>query len=141
MIGSEGEQAITVPCRRDGEAGRRILIVEDNQFVAHLCENALLDAGYEVVATVLTARDAIRAAMDQRPELVLMDIYLRDGSDGIDAALEIRRRFDICSIFVSAPADSTVKARAECAQPIAWLGRAQRSAAAAQILAPRNFDP
>jgi two-component system, response regulator PdtaR len=121
MIGSEGEPATNVPRRREGEAGRRILIVEDNQFVAHQCENALLDAGYAVVATVLNARDAVRTAMDQRPELVLMDIYLPDGGDGIDAALEIQRRLGIGSIFVSAPADTTVKARAESAQPIAWL--------------------
>jgi len=105
----------------DPGLARRILIVEDNYFVAHQCENALLDAGYEIVGAVATADDAVRAATDRRPELVLMDIYLPGKRDGVDAALEILQRFGIRSIFASAPADATVKARAESAQPLAWL--------------------
>ncbi len=50
-----------------------------------------------------------------------MDIYLPGKRDGVDAALEILQRFGIRSIFASAPADATVKARAESAQPLAWL--------------------
>src|SRR2546429_6122365 len=88
----------------DARPGRRILIVEDNYFVAHQCENALLDAGYEIVGAVATADDAVRAATDCRPELVLMDIYLPGKRDGVDAALEILQRFGIRSIFASAPA-------------------------------------
>src|SRR5262245_32638280 len=101
---------------------RRILIVEDNHFVAHQCEDALLDAGYEIVGTVDTADAAVRAAMDCRPDLVLMDIYLPGKRDGIDAAIEILQRFGIRSIFASA-ADATVKARVESAQPLAWLAK------------------
>ncbi|TMJ50749.1 MAG: response regulator, partial [Alphaproteobacteria bacterium] len=77
----------------DAALARRILIVEDNYFVAHQCRSALLDAGYDVVDVVITADDAVRAAMDRRPELVLMDIYLPGKRDGIDAAVEIFQRF------------------------------------------------
>jgi two-component system, response regulator PdtaR len=75
------------------------------------------------VGTVVTADDAVRAAMDYSLELVLMDIYLPGKSDGVDAALEILQRFGIRSIFAAAPADATVKARADCAQPLAWLAK------------------
>src|SRR5438105_8059092 len=102
---------------------RRILIVEDNFFVAHQCESALLEAGYEVVDIVETADQAVQAAMDRQPELVLMDIYLPGKRDGIDAAVEIFQRFGIRSVFASALADAAVKARADCAQPLAWLAK------------------
>jgi CheY-like chemotaxis protein len=107
----------------DAALARRILIVEDNYFVAHQCRSALLDAGYDVVDVVITADDAVRAAMDRRPELVLMDIYLPGKRDGIDAAVEIFQRFGIRSVFASALADAAVKARAESAQPVGWLAK------------------
>ena len=107
----------------DAALARRVLIVEDNYFVAHQCRSALLDAGYDVVDVVITADDAVRAAMDRRPELVLMDIYLPGKRDGIDAAVEIFQRFGIRSVFASALADAAVKARAESAQPVGWLAK------------------
>src|SRR5438132_9466755 len=107
----------------DPGLARRILIVEDNYFVAHQCRNALFDAGYDVVDAVITADDAVRAAMDRRPELVLMDIYLPGKRDGVDAAVEIFQRFGIRSVFASALSDAAVKARAESAQPLAWLAK------------------
>jgi two-component system, response regulator PdtaR len=101
--------------------GQRILIVEDNQFVARQCQRALTDAGCEVVDIVTSADDAVRAALERRPQLVLMDIYLPGKRDGVDAAIEIFERCGIRSIFASAPADSADKARAEIARPLAWL--------------------
>ena len=105
------------------QASRRILIVEDNDFVAHQCEMALVEAGYEVVDIVTTADAAVRAAVERRPALILMDIYLRGARDGIDAALEIFERCGIRSIFASAVADASGKARADAARPLAWLAK------------------
>jgi CheY-like chemotaxis protein len=102
-------------------AGRRILIVEDNHFVAHQLERVLTDAGCEIADVVITADDAVRAALERRPELVLMDIYLPGKRDGIDAAIEIFERCGVRGIFVSAPADSATERRAETARPLAWL--------------------
>ena len=107
----------------DARRARRILIVEDNYFVAHQCESALIEAGYDVIEIVETADEAVQVAMDRRPEVVLMDIYLPGKRDGIDAAVEIFRRFGIRSIFASALADAGVKDRAELAQPLAWLAK------------------
>ena len=101
--------------------GQRILIVEDNQFVARQCQRALTDAGCEVVDIVPSADDAVRVALEGWPQLVLMDIYLPGKRDGVDAAIEIFERCGIRSIFASAPADSAIKARAEVARPLAWL--------------------
>jgi two-component system, response regulator PdtaR len=102
---------------------RRILIVEDNCFVADQCESALIEAGYEVVDIVTTADDAIKVALERRPRLILMDIYLPGKRDGVDAAIEIRERCGIRSIFFSVLVDAGGKARADAARPLAWLAK------------------
>jgi DNA-binding NarL/FixJ family response regulator len=103
--------------------GRRILIVEDNYFVAHQCEDALTQAGHHVVGLVATAEEAIRLALDHRPELVLMDIYLAGNGDGINAAIEIFERAGIRSVFATAYADANTKSLATRARPLGWLAK------------------
>jgi CheY-like chemotaxis protein len=102
-------------------ASRRILIVEDNHFVARQCESILTDAGYEVLDIVAAADDAVRVALERRPQLVLMDIYLPGRRDGVDAAIEIFKRCGIRSIFTSAPADPAAETLAAAARPLGWL--------------------
>jgi two-component system, response regulator PdtaR len=99
----------------------RVLVVEDNVFVAQQCRCALTKAGYEVTGIVTTAEEAIEHALAQRPDMVLMDIYLRGPRDGVEAALEIFKRSGIRSIYASAVSDAEMQARAVLAQPLAWL--------------------
>jgi len=71
--------------------------------------------GHEVVGPAATAEKAVELAGRVRPNLVLMDIRLANDSDGVAAAIEIRQRFDIPSLFVSAHADPVVRSRAAAA--------------------------
>jgi DNA-binding response OmpR family regulator len=64
---------------------KRILIVEDEPLVAFDNEHILRDAGYEIVATVDTVEDAVRA-IDETVDLVLADVRLSDGGNGRDVA-------------------------------------------------------
>ena len=102
-------------------ARRRVLVVEDNLFVAQQCKNALTKAGYEVIDVVTTAEEAVERALQQRPDMVLMDIYLRGPRDGVEAALEIFERSGIRSIYASEVSDAGMQARAALTQPLAWL--------------------
>lgn len=71
---------------------RRILIVEDEPLVAFDNEYLLGEAGYEVVATVADER-AARAVIAAEPlDLVLTDLALADGGDGIEVARAARAR-------------------------------------------------
>jgi CheY-like chemotaxis protein len=56
-----------------------------------------------------------------RPNLVLMDIRLANNSDGVAAAIEIRQRFDIPSLFVSAHGDPIMRSRASAASPVGFI--------------------
>jgi two-component system, response regulator PdtaR len=99
----------------------RILIVEDEFFVA-LDMQAMLEAnGHSVVGIAVTAEKAIALADKERPNVVFMDIRLAGARDGIDAAHEIRRRFNIPSIFVTANSDDDTRRRAEITRPLGFL--------------------
>jgi CheY-like chemotaxis protein len=99
----------------------RVLIVEDEAFVRLDLELALTSAGYAVIGSAVSADDAVSKAENERPDLVLMDIRLVGDRDGIDAALEIRRRFDIPSLFITAFANQRMQERAAPARPVGFF--------------------
>ena len=65
---------------------RRILIVEDEPLVAFDNETMLLDADYEVVATVDTYAGAAAAIAEHAIDLVLTDLALNGEGNGADVA-------------------------------------------------------
>lgn len=102
-------------------AGRtRILVVEDNYFVALNVESALLDAGYEVIGVVDNGEEALQSVAEAAPDLVLMDIRLAGELDGIDTAIALRR-MNIASLFASAHCDDAIRERGAAADPRGWL--------------------
>jgi CheY-like chemotaxis protein len=68
----------------------RVLIAEDEGLVALNIETALSEAGFDVLETVDTEADAVAAMERLRPDLIILDITLREGS-GISAAKAIKR--------------------------------------------------
>ncbi len=99
-----------------------VMIVEDDYFIALSMEEALAHAGFVIAGVADTADRAVTMAGDARPDIVLMDIRLGGGTDGIDAAREILRRFEIPSVFVTAHEDPDTRQRGEWeAHPLAWL--------------------
>jgi len=102
-------------------APKRILLVEDEIWIALDLERILVAAGYDVVRLAKEEMEALRLADATRPSLVLMDVRLRDGSDGIDAATKIYEKFGIRSIFLSAHLDERTRSRAALAHPYALI--------------------
>ena len=101
--------------------GRRILIVEDEMFVALDIEAAVIKAGHTVVGFAGTAERAVTMADEMRPDLVLMDIRLPGERDGVDAAIEIRQRFDIPCLIISAYSDTETRERARPARALGFI--------------------
>ncbi len=99
----------------------RILIVEDERIISLDLNRRLDRAGYQVVDTVSTGREAIEAAETHRPDLILMDVRLGGEMDGVDAATEIRRRIRIPVIFLTAYADEETIERAKAAEPFGYV--------------------
>ena len=99
----------------------RILIVEDEFLIAMECEWILTDAGHEVVGLAADEQQALFLAESARPDLILMDIRLARGGDGIEVAKAIRTGCGIRSLFVSAHAERATRDRGRAADPVGWL--------------------
>ncbi len=99
----------------------RILIVEDEAVTRmHLAE--CLDLmGNEVVGQASTSSQAIEKATDLKPDLIIMDIVLPNGKDGIETAREIRDKMDIPIIFLTAYGDKKYLARAKEIEAFGYL--------------------
>lgn len=103
----------------------RLLVVEDEAVIALGLRHFLLDAGFEVSDMVATAHGAVEAAGRTRPDVVLMDIMLRDG-DGVDAACRIWALYRIRSLFMSALDAPALRDRAAPAHPLGFLTKPYR---------------
>src|ERR1700745_2819394 len=66
----------------------RILIADDHTLVAEACKK-LLEAEYEVVGTVSDGRSLVRAAVELRPHLVIVDVAM-PLLNGLDAGQQIK---------------------------------------------------
>lgn len=72
-------------------AGKRVLLVEDDEALARVIAGALLGKGY-AVATAATCAQGLAEVCAQRPDVLVLDIFLPDG-DGwqVLAATQERR--------------------------------------------------
>jgi CheY-like chemotaxis protein len=80
----------------------RVLIIEDEPIIAMDLESIVAGLGHTVIATTDTRETAVRAALAEKPNLVLADIQLADGSSGIEAVNDILKAFDVPVIFITA---------------------------------------
>jgi len=103
------------------EAKVKILVVEDELIIAKGIEKRLKALGYSVTDTVASGEEAVRLALETLPDLVLMDINLQGGIDGVMAADQIRSQADIPIIFLTAYADSDTLARAKVSEPFGYI--------------------
>ena len=101
----------------------RVLVVEDEALIAMELESILEQQGHEVVDAVATEADAIAVARLTRPDLVLMDVRLARGGDGVATAIRLRQELGIRSIFITAQSDQVTRARAAAAEPAGFLGK------------------
>jgi len=76
---------------------------------------------YEVPNLVTNGETAVTLAGKEDPDLVLMDIVLRGQMDGIEAARQIRSRYDIPVIYLTAYSDEKTLERAKATEPYGYL--------------------
>ena len=86
----------------------RVLIVEDEIIVAKALQATLEAWGYAVVGHAMQAGEAVRLVERWRPDVVLMDVNLEGGREGIEAARTIRQLSDAAIVFVSGYTDEAV---------------------------------
>jgi CheY-like chemotaxis protein len=107
-------------CRQALSAGGcRVLIAEDERITALELREALEEMGHAVLAVAPTAGQAISAASLHEPDLALVDIRLKGGTDGVSAAREIQDALGTPVILMTAFTDQAT--RADSIRPYGFL--------------------
>ncbi|MEG4406226.1 ATP-binding protein [Microcoleus sp. MON2_D5] len=99
----------------------KVLVVEDEVIVAQDIAGRLKKLGYAVTATVSSGEEAIQKAIENPPDLVLMDIVLKGDMDGVTAAEKIRINRDVPTVFLTAYADDQTLQRAKLTDPFGYI--------------------
>jgi CheY-like chemotaxis protein len=98
---------------REDSVKENIMLVEYELITALDIQRMLEKVGYRVSATIASGEEAVQKAKDIQPDLIIMDIFLSDDMDGIEASDIIVRQLGVPVIFLTANADSTTIKRAD----------------------------
>jgi len=99
----------------------KILIVEDDRIVARDIQQQLARIGHVAVGITARGEDVATLVLENRPDLVLMDIRLEGKLDGIDVAHQIHEHLGIPVVFLTAYADEETVRRARVTEPFGYL--------------------
>ncbi|MBW2636350.1 MAG: response regulator, partial [Deltaproteobacteria bacterium] len=102
-------------------ANVKIMVVEDEGIIAKDIRNTLKRLGYTVPVVLSTGEDAIKKTAETHPDLVLMDIVLEGDMDGVEAAEQIRNRFDIPVVYLTAYSDEKTLQRAKITEAYGYI--------------------
>lgn len=96
----------------DSISGKDVLIVEDDMIISMVLERMVTKLGYNVLDKLITGRQAIDCTFELEPDLILMDIQLKDDIDGITAMEQIREKSDVHVIYITGNSDQYNMSRA-----------------------------
>lgn len=99
----------------------KILIVEDEALIADHMAMVLEDMGYEVIGIADEGMAALDMLRNTSPDLVLLDINLAGGLDGVDVAQEINRKFGIPFVFVTSNTSPGTLERVKITEPAGFV--------------------
>ena len=108
------------------EMVQRALIVEDEPLIAIDLEATLRTLGFDVCGRASNPREAVELATSRQPDFILMDVYLDEGHQGINAAKWLREACGIPVLFITGHTDWETMARIRellpgaplCAKPV-----------------------
>lgn len=90
---------------------RRALIVEDEFLIAHDLEASMHALGYDDCDVAPNASQAHAMSMCARPDIVVVDVCLEGGREGIEVARWLREMFEVPVVFVTSYSDDDTVAR------------------------------
>ena len=99
----------------------RVLIVEDEFITLDTLRGELEDLGYEISGDAMKAEEALKILEREDTDVAILDIHLKGSQSGIWLAGQIRQRYNIPFIFLSAFSDRTTIAEAAETQPSSYL--------------------
>jgi CheY-like chemotaxis protein len=84
---------------------RRALIVDDEFWIAMGLEAEMHTLGFDICDLAADGQQAFLRAMEDQPDVVLMDVNLEGGREGIEAGRWLRQVCDVPIIFITGYTD------------------------------------
>ncbi|MDO9515476.1 MAG: PAS domain S-box protein [Syntrophales bacterium] len=100
---------------------KQILVVEDERLIATDIQHRLHGMGYEVAAFAPSGEEAVKKAVELRPDLILMDIVLGPGINGIEAARLIHASHNTPIVYVSANINEDTMEEIKATNPFGFI--------------------
>ncbi|MFA6261851.1 MAG: response regulator [Bacteroidia bacterium] len=100
---------------------QKILIVDDEAIIAEHLKMILQSNGYNNVQLAHNKEKAIAALQTYQPDLVLLDIRMKNPGDGIDIAAYIQANNKIPFIFITAHSDNQILNKALEQKPSGYI--------------------
>lgn len=102
----------------------KLVIVEDEPLIAADLENQLTKLGIQVIGMFESGQEIMDfLKLDDKPDVIIMDIQIYGPIDGIDVANFINSNYHIPVIFLTSNTDSSTFNRAKLSFPPAFLSK------------------
>ena len=97
------------------------LIVEDEPVIRRYIAASLTKLGHEVVGHAADGEEALKKAFELKPDMILMDINLGEGMNGIEAAANIHLVQDTPIIYLTAYANDELFKETTKTEPYGYV--------------------
>lgn len=89
-----------------------VFIVEDDRVLSLILSRMIEKLNHKIIGSATTGSDSIKKIKELRPDLILMDISLKDDIDGITVTENITQIYSPAIIYVTGNSDSKNRNRA-----------------------------
>ena len=91
--------------------GKRVVVVEDEGITQMQLAKILRRAGFTIVGAALNGETGVELALQERPDLILMDINMPGAYNGLEAVRRILADYNVCIVILTAYGDYIEEAR------------------------------
>lgn len=99
----------------------KVLIVEDEPLIAEDIASSLKNNDFTVSAVVYSKNDALEELKSNMPDLVILDINLNGGEEGIEIATIINEKYLLPFVFLTSYSDKSTLLHAKNTQPSGYI--------------------
>ncbi|MBK8507067.1 MAG: response regulator transcription factor [Saprospiraceae bacterium] len=99
----------------------RVLIVEDEPLIAEDIASSLRNNDFTVSAVVYDKEDALMELKNNPPDLVILDINLNGGDEGIEIAGIINEKYQLPFVYLTSYSDKSTLLHAKNTQPAGYI--------------------
>lgn len=99
----------------------KVLIVEDEPLIAEDIASSLKNNDFTVTAVVYSKDDALEELKNNMPDLVILDINLNGGEEGIEIASIINEKYLLPFVFLTSYSDKSTLLHAKNTHPAGYI--------------------